>query len=117
MVASFPDRRFQLWRYDVSHGSLLIRSPKGPDVEGNVDLLFAGVEFLSAPRHLRGLVVESASADDLSRAQEAMGREVAAERLFVLVSNGHRHLVVAAGSEVRQHDGDIFDDPFESPPS
>jgi hypothetical protein len=52
MSATYPDRRFQLWEYRVSHGSLLIRSPKGPDAEMNIDLVFSGVEFVACPRTL-----------------------------------------------------------------
>ena len=55
MIASFPDRRFQLWEYRVSHGSLLLRSPRGPEISHNVDIVFVGVEFLCAPRLFRGL--------------------------------------------------------------
>ena len=35
MIADFPDRRFQLWEYRVSHGSLLIPSPKNPEAARN----------------------------------------------------------------------------------
>lgn len=38
-ATTFPDRRFQLWEYWVGHGALLIRSPKGPRAETNVDFV------------------------------------------------------------------------------
>ena len=41
---SFSGRTFQLWEYRVSHGSLLIRSPKGEDVAMNIDIICVGVE-------------------------------------------------------------------------
>jgi hypothetical protein len=42
-----------------------------------------------------------------------MGREIGtAETVFVLVSNGVRHLVVASSLRVSMHSGDIFDSPF-----
>jgi hypothetical protein len=46
MSVSYLSRRFQLWEYRVSHGSLLVRSPKGPDATTNVDLVFDGVEYI-----------------------------------------------------------------------
>jgi hypothetical protein len=111
VIASFPDRRFQLWEYKVSHGSLLIRSPKGPAVTRNIDLMFTGVEYVSAPRFLRGLVVEYASAEDHAAVQTATdGTE--ASRLYVLISEGRRHFVAAAGCTLDENDHDIFDSPF-----
>lgn len=112
MIASFPDRRFQLWEYKVSHGSLLVRSPRGPEVEHNIDLMFAGVEYLSSPRHLRGLELDHGDQSDVDTAVAALGREAVPERVFVLTSEGRRHLVVAAGYRIREHRGDIFDSPF-----
>jgi hypothetical protein len=52
MNTSFTDRAFQLWEYKVSHGSLLIRSPKGPEISTNIDLVCVGVEYPAAPRHI-----------------------------------------------------------------
>jgi len=113
MIASFPGRRFQLWLYKVSHGSLLVRSPKGPDVGTNVDLMFAGVEFVELPRHLRGVEFDHGSSDDVRRAEDAIGHAVDPGRVFVLRTDGRRHVVVAAGFEVREHEDDLFSDPFE----
>ena len=112
MNLDFPDRRFQLWEYRVSHGGLLIRSPKGPDEVVNVDLVFDGVEFISCPRLMRGLRLDAPGADDIRRVQNA-GREIGpADKVFVLVSRGFRHLVVASSLRMNEHDGDIFDSPF-----
>ena len=112
MIASFPDRRFQLWEYKVGHGSLLVRSPRGPKVETNIDIVFAGVEFVSAPRHLRGLDLGYGSPEDIDRVVAEIG-EIEHGTVFVLSSAGRRHLVLAAGHRVSEHQGDIFDSPFE----
>jgi hypothetical protein len=45
----------------VSHGSLLVRSPKGPDATTNVDLIFVGVEYICCPRMLRGVELVEAT--------------------------------------------------------
>ncbi len=112
MIASFPDRRFQLWEYRVSHGSLLLRSPRGPEISHNVDIVFVGVEFLCAPRLFRGLEFAQGTEEDVGRAA-ALVAEVKAERVFVLLSEGRRHLVVAAGFKVDENQQDIFDSPFQ----
>ena len=111
MIASFPDRRFQLWEYRVSHGSLLVRSPRGPDVDTIVDIVFVGVEFLSAPRHLGGLELDHASQEDIDRVEDEIG-EIGSGTVYVLRSAGRRHLVLAAAHRITEHDDDIFDNPL-----
>lgn len=112
MRGAYPDRRFQLWEYRVSHGSLLIRSPKGPEVATNVDLIFDGVEYVSCPRMLRGIELVSPSLEDLHQVPPDVRPVQPPDRLFVLASSGVRHLVVASSCRVEEHEGDIFDSPF-----
>jgi hypothetical protein len=111
-MSAYPDRRFQLWEYQVSHGALLIRSPKGPSAEVNVDLVFDGVEFLSCVRLLRGVEVVRAETDDLRRVSDSFGEVSDPDQVFVLLSDGVRHLVVASSLRIAEHDGEIFDSPF-----
>ena len=66
-------RAFQLWEYHVSHGSLLIRSPAGPEFETSVDMVCVGVEYLSAPRHLGEIDVSQASTTEISSSQLIAG--------------------------------------------
>lgn len=49
LIADYPDRIFQIWEYQVTHASMLIRSPRrGKDLE-NIDLVFTGVSYLRTP--------------------------------------------------------------------
>ena len=112
MSEAFPNRRFQIWEYRVSHGSLLIRSPKGPDAATNVDLVFAGVEYISCPRMMRGLELVSARSVDAQRAAHEAGPLLATDEVFVLLSAGVRYLVVATSCHVSENTDDIFDSPF-----
>lgn len=115
MLASYPERRFQLWEYRVSHGSLLVRSPRGPKAALNVDIVFVGVEYVAAPRLMHGIHLLPGEPDDVARVTRETERELGAvDRVFVLSSAGHRHLVVAAGYRVEEHQRDIFDSPFDS---
>jgi len=109
VIATYPDRRFQVWEYRVSHGSLLVRSPKGLHAEKNIDLVFVGVGYMALPRLMRGVSINRGTADDRSVVNEDIGDD---DQVFVLVSEGRRHLVVAAGCQVSENDGDIFDSPF-----
>lgn len=112
MTAAYPDRRFQLWEYRVSHGALLIRSPKGLDAEMNIDFVFTGVEYIACPRMLRGVALASATPEDMRRVAEEFGPVVAPDQVFVLLSAGTRHLVVAASCHVSENMDDIFYSPL-----
>lgn len=112
MSGTYPERRFQLWEYRVSHGSLLIRSPKGPDTSTNVDLAFSGVEYVACPRLMRGLELAQTGSADLRRVREAGVVLEDPDKVFVLLSGRKRHIVVASSCLVSENTGDIFDSPF-----
>ncbi len=113
------DRDFKVWEYQISHGQLLIRSPKAPATDAsperrtNVDLVFLGVEYMSLPRVFRGLTLERATAEDLQLLEAALGKAPEPDCVRMLVSGGRRFAVVAASVDVSENDWDIFDSPFE----
>ena len=108
MTTTTSARRFQMWEYHVSHGRLLLRSPKSERVPTNLDIEFIGVEYLALPRHLVGLEVREASPAELDAFREV--REVVApDRLFTLTSEGLSHSVVAVSYRVTENDMDIFE--------
>jgi hypothetical protein len=110
MIAIFRDRKFQLWEYKVSHGSLLIRSPKSPSETNNIDLIFVGVEFVQLPRHLDGIVIEEGNKSDLALSTKLKLRSTS--KVFVISSAGERHLIAAAAIKICENEVDIFDSPF-----
>lgn len=112
MKTSFPGRAFQCWEYKVSHGSLLVRSPKGSGVAKNVDVMFAGVEYFDLPRHLPELQLDDATDADVALAEQKLGKKVESKDVYVLRVKERRHLVVAAGIKVQESDLDIFESPF-----
>lgn len=106
-------REFQLWEYHVSHGSLLIRSPAGPGFEVSIDIICIGVEYLAAPRHLGEITVSEASADEIEKLEQILGKKLVASRVWALQGSRERSLVVAAALKVEEHHGNIFDSPFQ----
>lgn len=112
MKTTFDGRTFQFWQYRVSHGELLIRSPKDAAHPRNVDLMFVGVEYVDLPRFLPDLEIDEPEAPDLARAQERLGKSVELESVLVLKSQGRRHIVIAAAVKTVENDMDIFDSPF-----
>lgn len=109
-------RTFQFWEYRVSHGQLLVRSPRQAEATRNVDLMFSGVEYVDLPRFLPELELDVSGDDDVLRAQERLGKPVEARTVIVLKCRGHRHIVVAAGMSCAESDMDIFESPFDASP-
>lgn len=112
MQRSYEGRAFQLWEYKVSHGSLLIRSPKAPGVSTNIDLVCVGVEYLAVPRHIKGLDLAKPSAAEVSQLSELLGKPIAASRVRLISSGGHRFPIVAASFRISENEDDIFASPF-----
>ncbi len=105
-------RNFQFWEYRVSHGELLLRSPKTDEFPLNVDIVFADVRYVALPRFLPGLQIAEAPERDVARAEEHLGVAVDPRTVTVLESGGRRHLVVAAFRAVTESDMDIFGSPL-----
>jgi hypothetical protein len=116
---SFKNRAFQLWEYQVSHGQLLIRSPKAPATETsperrtNVDLVCLGVDYMAVPRHLHGLELAQPTSEELRHLEVLLGKAVAPDNVKVLASEGKRFPVVAASFSFSENDWDIFESPFQ----
>ena len=119
MKATFTERAFQLWEYQVSHGQLLIRSPKAPATETspelltNVDLVCLGVDYMAVPRHLRGLELLPPTSDEIRHLEGLLGRAIAPDNIRILASGGKRFSVVASSFALSENDWDIFESPFE----
>ncbi len=112
-------RIFQVWEYQISHGQLLIRSPKSPATTTdpqqvtNLDVVCLGVDYLALPRVMKGLELTPPTDDEVARIEVILGKPVNPEEVKVLLSEGRRHFVVAAQLSITENDWDIFESPFE----
>jgi hypothetical protein len=106
------ERAFQLWEYKVSHGSLLIRSPKAPGVSENIDLICVGVEYLAVPRHMKGLDLVEATPQEIKQLSQLLGKELQPRHIRIIVSEGRRFPIVAASFRLDENTDEIFDSPF-----
>lgn len=113
MTPEYSTRKFQLWLFRVGHGELLVRSPRDEVNPRNVDLVFVGVDYIDLPRVLSGVVVSAASPVDVRRAEERLGRTVDRLTVRVLVTEGRRHLVVAAYFNIEENELDLGEVPFD----
>lgn len=90
----------------------MIRSPGGPDVGTSVDVIFVGVEYLAAPRHLGEIIISQATQTDAEGLEKILQKQIMPSRVWLIESSSGRFLLVAAGMKVQEHHGDIFDSPF-----
>jgi hypothetical protein len=107
---------FQVWEYRVSHKQLLLRCPKTTDSSNNVDVMFYNVEYMGLPSVLPDLQIEDPDQEDIAFISSRLGKAVQMERVFVLKSGNHRHVVVAGGATVAENNMALFDSPFALPP-
>ncbi len=106
-------RSFRLWEFQVSHGQLLLRSPKSESESQNLDIVFAGVEYIELPTKMETVTLTEPSAEERERAADALGKSVPVERVFIIESNERRFLVVAAAMVVEENDLDLFESSLE----
>lgn len=85
------DRKFQVWKYTVSHAMLLVRSVKDDHHSTRIDVLFVAVEHLDIPTSFDGLCIER------------NGRE------FVLTGVGWRGSVEAGNLAFAEDNGEYSD--------
>ena len=55
------ERRFQIWKYTVSHSELLVRSTKSTEFSTRIDVFFKGVTEFHLPTIFTGLSVVEVS--------------------------------------------------------
>lgn len=91
-------RRFQVWRYQVGHSQLLIRSVKSADHPSRIDVLFKGVDVIEMPTNFEGLEIIRDG-----------GR-------YVLAGKGWTGSITAVVCFEAEDEGEHFDpSPFEPP--
>ena len=92
-----PTRTFQMWRYNVSHAQLLLRSTKDDRVATRIDVLFKGVRMVKLPTTMTAL--------------EVMGSHPAGgeDRRYTVRFAGGEGYVVAAVAAVVEDDGEYHE--------
>ena len=61
------ERMFQMWKYTVGHGQLLLRSTKAPDFPTRIDVFFKGVTAIHLPTCFTGLSIEEGTEADVEK--------------------------------------------------
>ena len=96
-------RRFELWRYAVSHGQLLLRANPDDTSPERVEVLFKDVVWLVLPVWLDGLTLSEtgpALLAEFGAGAAAAVRLRSDRRVYLLEGTGYRGAVVAGAAYV-----------------
>lgn len=108
------DRRFKLWEYTVSHKQLLIRSPATPDISGNIDIIFWGVEYINVPSAFKGLSLNASTLADREKFKLESGVTLLSS-VFCLNTENQRCFISDLGFKVLSNELDIFESTLAHP--
>lgn len=105
------DRIFQIWKYDVGHSQLLLRSVKGDKYETRLDVLFKGVDLLHIPTHFSGLRIAEITKEEFGTLNYSLGlSDDSEDRYFRLEGDGWRGAVVASSLFWIEEDAEYYDE-------
>jgi len=102
------DRSFSVWRYEVGHGQLLLRSPKADQLPTRVDVGFKNVGYIQLPMLMDTLAIRVGSLDDLPEDVRKV-LDLQHQEVYVLNAGGVKGLVVAGYGAWREDDGEYND--------
>ncbi len=106
---SFITRKFQIWRYTVSHGQLLIRSTKSDSVSTRVDVLFKGVLSINLPTLFNGLTVEELRSAEAGDPKISLGAwNPLNMQVYEVSGSNYRGYVVAAAVFWAEDSGEYY---------
>lgn len=103
-------RRFQMWRYAVGHGQLLLRSTKDPDFSTRVDVLFKNVAAIHLPTILAGMTVSDATDSEKSELNLQIDpSRLEGRKIFVVRGSNYLGYVVAGNVASHEDDRDYHE--------
>lgn len=108
-------RKFQLWEFVCNLGHLLIRSPGTEGHTTNIDIVFAGVEYVIAPRSFSSIEIHEPDEYDVAKVISGLGREPEPhEKLWILADGPRRSIIVAADMRIEEVPGEFMTFPLRN---
>lgn len=111
----YPNRRFQLLFYQISHGELIIRSPKNVNSKADnytIDVYFGDVIYLEIPKELNGIKFRRAHADDVIYIESKIKKEITEDNIVVIISGDKEYYIVASVISIIENDLSLFELPI-----
>ena len=106
---TYPDRRFQLLFYQISHGELIIRSHKTDNVKGytnnhTIDIYFGNVIYMEIQSELNGIIFRKALEDDVRYINSKIKERITADNIVVITSGNKEYYIVASAISIIEND-------------
>lgn len=106
------NRKFKLWFYHVTHGEILLRSPKNEHFDTNIDIYMSGVEYLDIPNDLGNISFEDSTQKDIDYLYERTHRHFSDKSVYVIITNDIRYYIVAHNLYFYENDLEFLEIPF-----
>ena len=100
----YPNRRFQLLFYQISHGEMIIRSQKNDNCIQTIDIYFGDVIYMEIPSELNGIKFRRAIADDVSYINSKIEKEITQDKIVVIISEDKEYYIVASVISINEND-------------
>ena len=100
----YPNRRFQLLFYQISHGEMIIRSQKNDNNIQTIDIYFGDVIYMEIPSELNGIKFRRAIADDVSYINSKIEKEITQDKIVVIISEDKEYYIVASVISINEND-------------
>lgn len=100
------ERKFEFWFYQISHGEVIIRSPKNEDdmLYHNIDISIGAVKYLELPFQFDGLRITEAKKEDVDYICLKLGKSVPEKEIIVLISKNKKYYIVASYYKILEND-------------
>lgn len=113
MRIELKNRIFKIWKYSVTHSTLLLRSPKKSEYPTNIDLIFSGVKLIKLPNIFNGNSITSISIqEDQIIMDDFFNLDINLEEVYVFRGDKIKYYVVASVINIEENDNDIFETKF-----
>ena len=106
---TFRGRRFQLWSYQVSHATLLLRSPKDSEHPTRIEVAFKNVHAVKLPAMFDDLTISMAHGSRAESIRAEAGVLKDRGEVFLIEGVGTKGYVVAGIAFGQEDEGDYAD--------
>jgi hypothetical protein len=93
IIKKHGELNFKFWEFRISHGKLLIRSPKYLSQTVNVDIMFTGVLYVDLPSYLGNIDIDSPTEAETSLITDRLGKISSDDGIFIVKAQVKRFAI------------------------
>ena len=105
----YPDRKFKLMFYQISHSEMILRSYKDGylhniSYEKNIDIYFGDVDYIELPQIIYGIKFRKATADDIRYLSAKTHCRISEDNVVVIISEDKEYYIVASIIKISENE-------------